>query len=58
MVTSQVKNFDLDNRLMSLMFVSEREPRLSVEIKKLLKLPLKLLLLKSVVHKNGSYIKE
>lgn len=58
MVTSQVKNFDLDNRLLSLMFVSEREPRLSVEIKKLLKLPLKLLLLKSVVHKNGSYIKE
>lgn len=58
MVSNRVKKLSLDNRLLSLMFTDKTQPKLSVEIKKLLTSPLKLLLLREVVYENGSYIKE
>lgn len=58
MVSNRVKKMNLDSRLLSLMFTDKTQPKLSVEIKKLLTSPLKLLLLREVVYEHGSYIKE
>lgn len=48
----------LDMRLMALILMEDKGFRISVEIKKLLKAPLKLRLFQTIVYKGGSYIKE